>query len=165
MGSNNNFSTHPLLRTLLKRQSTSGPAGVNKFNRINMTTQKLKPRVRRRKFKDSEKFLAPYKDDYNASLNEWTNDMIMRKDELLLEQMKDYDLDKFDYQMGLESRTSQKDYKKGQSTIEEIFPQVKSPYGGIREIKDPVYLPDDYDYTKSPLFKRSKALAKLKMNK
>ncbi len=174
MGSNNNFSTHPLLRTLLKRQSTSGPAGVNKFNRINMTTQKLKPRVRRRKFKDSEKFLAPYKDDYNASLNEWTNDMIMRKDELLLEQIKDYDLDKFDYQKGLESRTPPSEYKylstysknkEGQSTIEEIFPQVKSPYDGIREIKDPVYLPDDYDYTTSPLFKRSKALAKLKMNK
>jgi hypothetical protein len=135
----NNFSTHPLLRTLLKRQSTSGPAGVNKFNRINMTTQKLKPRVTRRKFKDSEKFLASYKDDYNTSLNEWANDMVMRKEDLRLEQMKDYNL-----MVGNPPHTIVED-NKGQATIDEIFSQIKSPYGNL-EIKDPVYLPDDYDY-------------------
>ena len=158
-GSNNNFSTHPLLRTLLKRQSTSGPAGVNKFNKLNLTTKELKPKIGpdfyRDPDKEFEKFVAPYKDDYNTRLNQWTNDMIMRKDELRLEQMKDYDLQKFNFQMGLESRTSPSDYKylsaydknrEGQSTIEEMFPQRKSPYGGIEYIKDPVYLPDDYDY-------------------
>ena len=79
----------------------------------------------------------------------------MRKDELRLEQMKDYDLRNFDFQKGLESKTSPSKYeylpaygkrREGQSTIEEMFPQRKSPYGGIEEIKDPVYLPDDYDY-------------------
>ena len=138
-GTNNNFSTHPLLRTLLKRQSTSGPAGVNKFNQLNYTTKKLSPRIGREKF---EKFLAPYKDDYNSRLNEWANDMMTRKEELRLEQIKDYDFEKLrNPPLGLS------EYDKGsQATLEELFPQVKSPYSSIRTIKDPVYLPDDYDY-------------------
>ena len=138
-GGNNNFSTHPMLRTLLKRQSTSGPAGVNKFNQLNLTTKKLRPRVRTRKFKDSEKFLALYKDEYNTRLNRWANDMMMKKEELRLEQMKDYNL------MVSIPPMKISDYDKGQATIDEIFSQIKSPYGNL-EIKDPVYLPDDYDY-------------------
>lgn len=139
MGTNNNFSTHPLLRTLLKRQSTSGPAGVNKFNQLNYTTKKLSPRIRKEKF---EKFLAPYKDDYNSRLNKWANDMMTRKEELRLEQIKDYDFEKLrNPPLGLS------EYDKGsQATLEELFPQVKSPYSSIRTIRDPIYLPDDYDY-------------------
>jgi len=139
MGTNNNFSTHPLLRTLLKRQSTSGPAGVNKFNQLNYTTKKLSPRIRREKF---EKFLAPYKDDYNSRLNQWANDMMTRKEELRLEQIKDYDFEKLrNPPLGLS------EYDKGsQATLEELFPQVKSPYSSIRTIRDPIYLPDNYDY-------------------
>lgn len=138
-GTNNNFSTHPLLRTLLKRQSTSGPAGVNKFNQLNYTTKKLSPRIRREKF---EKFLAPYKDDYNSRLNQWANDMMTRKEELRLEQIKDYDFEKLrNPPLGLS------EYDKGsQATLEELFPQVKSPYSSIRTIRDPIYLPDNYDY-------------------
>lgn len=139
MGTNNNFSTHPLLRTLLKRQSTSGPAGVNKFNQLNYTTKKLSPRIGREKF---EKFLAPYKDDYNSRLNKWANDMMTRKEELRLEQIKDYDFEKLS---NPPLRLSEYD-KGSQATLEELFPQVKSPYSSIRTIKDPVYLPDDYDY-------------------
>ena len=138
-GTNNNFSTHPLLRTLLKRQSTSGPAGVNKFNQLNYTTKKLSPRIGREKF---EKFLAPYKDDYNSRLNKWANDMMTRKEELRLEQIKDYDFEKLS---NPPLRLSEYD-KGSQATLEELFPQVKSPYSSIRTIKDPVYLPDDYDY-------------------
>ena len=147
VGSNNNFSTNPLLRTLLKRQSTSGPSGVNKFNQLNLTTKKLKPRLRGRveqtvSTKDAAetKFFKKYHDTYNTELIRWRSDMLRRKEPIRLEEIKDYDFERVDPQMGIS------DYNEGQATLEEIFPQMKSPYDAFRLIKDPVYLPDNYDY-------------------
>ena len=68
--------------------------------------------------------------------------MMTRKEELRLEQIKDYDFEKLS---NPPLRLSEYD-KGSQATLEELFPQVKSPYSSIRTIKDPVYLPDDYDY-------------------
>ena len=135
-GDNNNFSTNPILRTLLKRQSTSGPSGVNKFNRINLTNKKMMPRIKRRSFRENEKFIPLYEDSYNKSLNEWKNDMIMRREELSLEQMKDYDYDAIDPQMSIS------EYNEGQATLEEIFPQKK----GYVYPTGPTFLPDDFNY-------------------
>ena len=135
-GDNNNFSTNPILRTLLKRQSTSGPSGVNKFNRINLTNKKMMPRIRKRSFRENEKIIPLYEDGYNKSLNEWKNDMIMRREELSLEQMKDYDYDMIDPQMAIS------EYNKGQATLEEIFPQKK----GYVYPTGPTFLPDDFNY-------------------
>ena len=66
--------------------------------------------------------------------------MIRRKEPIRLEEIKDYDFERVDPQMGIS------DYNEGQATLEEIFPQMKSPYDAFRLIREPMYLPDNYDY-------------------